>query len=46
MDRKKQPKAGIIDYQSVKTTGIGGVNRGYDGGKKLSGRKRYIYCLN
>jgi putative transposase len=37
--RKADPSAAIIDSQVVKTTPVGGPERGYNGAKRLAGRE-------
>lgn len=41
--RKKKPTAGCMDSQSIKTVQIGGDERGFDAGKSIKGRKRFIF---
>ena len=40
--RDRDPSGAVLDSQVVKTTGVGGPERGYDGAKRLSGRKRHL----
>jgi transposase len=46
--RQAQPTAAVIDSQSIKAAAsVPAVSRGYDGGKKINGRRRHVItdCL-
>src|SRR5829696_5888153 len=42
LGRDPKPSAAIVDSQSVKSTGVGGKERGFDPAKKVEGRKRHL----
>jgi transposase len=42
LKRDPQPSAGVVDSRSVKSTAVGAEERGFDGGKKVKGRKRHL----
>ncbi|WP_282694770.1 IS5 family transposase [Streptomyces sp. CC208A] len=43
--REPEPSAAVIDSQSVKADAVVGTgSRGYDGGKKINGRRRHLIC--
>ena len=42
LGRNPNPTAGIVDSQSIKTTGVGGTERGFDPAKNVEGRKRHL----
>ncbi len=40
--RSAEPSAAIVVSQTVRATGVGGAERGYDAAKKIAGRKRHL----
>ena len=42
LGRDPDPSAAIVDSQTVRTTGVGGPQRGFDPAKGVQGRKRHL----
>jgi putative transposase len=42
LGRNSEPSAAIVDSQTLRTTGVGGQQRGFDPAKKVEGRKRHL----
>lgn len=42
LGRNSQPSAAIVDSQTIRTTGVGGTERGFDPAKQVEGRKRHL----
>src|SRR5215208_6041173 len=42
LGRNPKPSAAIVDSQTIRTTGVGGTERGFDPAKQVQGRKRHL----
>jgi putative transposase len=42
LGRNPRPTAAIVDSQTIRTTGVGGTERGFDPAKQVAGRKRHL----
>ncbi|MBV9453274.1 MAG: transposase [Rubrobacter sp.] len=40
--RDRDPSGTVLDSQVVRTTGVSGPERGFDGAQRIAGRRRYI----
>lgn len=46
LGRNPQPSAAIVDSQTIRSTGVGGAERGFDPAKQVEGRKRHLLVDN